>query len=160
MVLGVTGGHSVYLALPMPTAVDNRFTHLDSSATVDPLFARNGNARECGEEGNGQTGVTDGPNADGSGITASPLRERGIVTGWDVPDRGPCGGREELITHLLVIRLRASLDVDNESGCDRGEQTNLLLQENQVNTTVKMDAKKKKVLTEIDAVFKNPPYFS
>jgi len=50
-VLRATGSHPVHLAPPMPTAVDNRFTHLDLSAT--PLFARNGNARECGEEGNG-----------------------------------------------------------------------------------------------------------
>jgi len=87
------------------------------------------------------------------------LRERGIVTGWDVLDRDSCGGRE-LIAHLLVIRLRATLDVDNKSRYDRGEQTKLYTQENQVKTTVEVDAKKKKVLTNIDVVFKNPPYFS
>ena len=119
----VPGDHSVHLALSMSTTVNDRSTHLHLGISVKPLFAQHGYER--GEEGSGQTRVKDSIDVDSSGIGASPLREGGCGTGWMVPKRGVGDDHKELIAHSLVIRLKTALNVDDESGCDRGEQTGL-----------------------------------
>ena len=66
-------------------------------------------------------------------IGALPFREGGIRTGGDVPKCGPGNDLEERVVHLLEIRLKLALNVDNESGRDRGEQTGLFPTWNQHN---------------------------
>ena len=79
----VPGDHSVHLALPMPTAIDNGSAHLDLSVPIESLLSQHSDER--GEEGSGQAGVEDGLDADDSGIGASPLRDGGVFTAGDVP---------------------------------------------------------------------------
>ena len=122
------GIHSVDLALPMPTTIDKGSTHLDLGIAVEPLFSQHGDKR-C-EEGGGQTRVKDGLNADSSGIGAAPLRESGICGGRNVPKRGIGDNLEELEAHLTVIRLEITLNIDDESRCNRREQTGLYSHKN------------------------------
>ena len=93
---------------------------------------------------------------DDSGIGAIPLGEGGIGTSWDVPKLGTGDNLEEGVAHGLEIRFEFFLNVDNESGCDRGEQTGLSPRKNQINTTVEVEAEKG--LTKINVVFKSPSY--
>ena len=58
----VPGGHSVHLALSIPTAIDNGSTHLNQGITVEPLLAQH--CDEGGEEGGRQTRIKDGLDAD------------------------------------------------------------------------------------------------
>ena len=61
---------------------------------------------------------------DGS-TRAIPLREGGIGPSRDLPKRGTGDNLEERVVHLLEIRFKVTLNVDDESGCDRREQTGL-----------------------------------
>jgi hypothetical protein len=63
--------------------------------------------------------------ADDATIRAIPYWEGGIGTSWDVPKLGIGDDREEGKAHFLIIRLEITLNVDNKSRCDRGEQTGL-----------------------------------
>ena len=119
----VPGEHSVHLALSMPTAIDNRSTHLDLCITIEPLLAQHGDER--GEEGSGQTRVKDGLNVNNGRIGAIPFRELGIVTSWDIPKRDTSRDLEEFVTKFLVIRFELCLNVNDEGGCDCGEQAGL-----------------------------------
>ena len=112
--------HSVHLALSMSTAINSWFARLRLDITVEPLFAQYGDER--GEEGKGQTGVEDGLDVDDSGIGATPLRKVYSRTGWGAPNGDD---PKEVITHLCKIRLKAPLDIENESRCDHGEQSGL-----------------------------------
>jgi len=80
----------------MSTAIDDGCTYLDLSVTVEPLLSQHDDGR--GGEGSSQAGVKDGLNVDDSRIGASPLRDSGIVTGWDVPKRNIGHDHEELET--------------------------------------------------------------
>ena len=73
-------------------------------------------------------------------IRAVPLRKSGIGTSWGIPERGAGNDLEECMIHFLEIGLELALDVDDESGCDRGEQTGLFPQKkkNQHNNRVYM----------------------
>jgi hypothetical protein len=42
---------------------------------------------------------------DDGGVGASPLRKRGVGTGWGIPKRGTGDDLEEVVAHLLEIRL-------------------------------------------------------
>ena len=59
-------------------------------------------------------------------IGALPFRESGICTSGDVPKRGTGDDLEERVVHFFEIRLKFTLDIDDESGRDCGEQTGLL----------------------------------
>jgi len=63
----------------------------------------------------------------------------------------------EVAAHLLVIRLEVLLNVDNESGCNCGEQTDLYPHENCINTAT--DVCTKRILTKINVVFGSSSYF-
>jgi hypothetical protein len=52
--------------------------------------------------------------------------------------------------------LEVALNVDDESGCDCGEQTGLYAQKNQMNTATGVTVKE--ILTKIKVVFKSPSY--
>ena len=67
---------------------------------------------------------------DDGGIRAGKLRESCSWAGWDIP-KGDIGDNlEELEAHLSVIRLKVTLGIDNESGCNCREQTGLYPQKN------------------------------
>ena len=121
----VPGSHSVHLALSTPTAVNDRSTRLHLGIMVEPLPAQRG--EECGEEGNAQTCVKDGQGIGSHGTGASPLRENGSRTGWGMPKRDVGDNLKEAIAQLCVIRLETTLKVDNEKGCNYGEQTGLFV---------------------------------
>jgi len=55
---------------------------------------------------------------------------------------------EKVVAHLLVIRLEVLLNVENESGCNHGEQTGMYPRGNQINTA-RTDICAKSVLTKI-----------
>ena len=121
------GDHPVHLALPTPTAVNDRSTRLHLGITVEPLLAQGGD--KCGEEGSGQTCIKDGLDFDNGGIRTSPLWESGSGTSWGMPKRDVGNNLEEAVAQLCVIRLEIALNVDNENGCNYGEQTGLFPQE-------------------------------
>ena len=64
-------------------------------------------------------------NEDDGGVGASPLRKSSVGTGWDIPKRDTGNDLEEVVAHFLEIWLEFALNVNNESGCDRGDQTGL-----------------------------------
>ena len=134
------GDHSIHLSLPIPTTINNGSAHLHLGVTVEPLLAQHGD--ECGEEGSGQTRVKNGLDMDDGGIWTIPLGESGISTTWDVPKRGTGNDLEESIIHFLVIRLEVALHVDNESGCDSGEQTGLSPEKYGINTIIEVSTEK------------------
>jgi len=107
----------------MPTAIDNGSAHLNLRITIEPLLAQHGDKR--GEERSSQTAVKDGLDADDNGIGAGPFRKSGIGASWNSPKLDGCDKLEKIVAHLLVIRLEVLLNVDNESGCNCGEQTGL-----------------------------------
>ena len=110
------GDHSVHLAFPLSTAFNDGST-LHRGITVQPLLSQHGD--EGAKEGSRQTRVEDGLDANDGGIRASPLRESGIGTGWDVPKRGTGDNLEKGMIHFLVIWFHLALNVDDESGRDR-----------------------------------------
>ena len=124
------GDHSTHLALSMPTAINNRSAHLHLGITVEPLLAQHG--EECGKEGSGQTRVKDGLDMDNGGIKIWDLRESGSVTSWGIPERNIGDDCEEGVAHLYIVRVEVALDVDNESRCDRREQTGLPPEKNKL----------------------------
>ena len=117
------GDHSVHLALSMATAINNRSVHLDLCITIEPLLPHHGGG--SGEEGGGQTRVKDGLDVDNGGIRAIPFRELGVVASRDIPKRDTGRNLEEFIAKFLVIRFELCLDVNDEGGCDCGEQAGL-----------------------------------
>ena len=91
---------------------------------------------------------------DDGGIRAAPLRERSIWAGWDVSKRGTGNDLEEGMVHFLVIRLEVALDIDDESGCDRGEQTGLFpLSQYRIYTRVRKNAHKDMCCVQVSIVF-------
>jgi len=62
---------------------------------------------------------------DDGAVGAVPLWKGGVETSWNVPKRGTGDNLEERVVHFLKIRFELALNVDDESGCDRGEQTGL-----------------------------------
>jgi len=62
---------------------------------------------------------------DNGAIGAIPHGKGGIGTGWDIPKRRTGDNLEEGMVHFLVVRFELGLNVENESGCDCGEQTSL-----------------------------------
>jgi len=77
------------------------------------------------------------------GIGAIPLGKSDIAVSWNVPERDTGDNLEELVAHFLEIWSELVLNVDNESGCDCGGQTDLFSQKTQIYTTNGADAKKK-----------------
>ena len=122
----------------MSAAIDNGFMHINLGVTIEPLLAQHGD--KCGEARGSQTRIKDGLDADDSRIGTTPCGESGV--GLDVPNRGTCYDHEEAVAQLCVIRLEVALSVDNESGCNCGEQTGLYPQKNQINTVTDLGAKK------------------
>ena len=66
---------------------------------------------------------------DNDWVGAIPLGENGSGAGWDIPKRGTGDDLEKLVAHSLDIRFELALNIDNESGCDQGEQTGLFTRE-------------------------------
>jgi hypothetical protein len=120
----VPDNHSVHVVLSMPSAVDNESTHLSLSVAIKSLLAQHGNNR--GERCS-QTRIKDGLDVDDSRIGVTPWGGGGIDVGvtWSPPKRGSGDNPEDFVAHLLAIRLDVALNVDNESGCDCGEQAGL-----------------------------------
>ena len=58
-------------------------------------------------------------------VRAIPLGKSGIRASWNVPKRGTGDNLEQRVVHFLKIRFELALNVDNESGCDCGEQAGL-----------------------------------
>lgn len=71
-------------------------------------------------------------------IGAGPFWEGSSSTSGDVPKRGTSEDLEEGVTHFLEILLELALDVDDESGCDRGKQTGLLSDQREVHKETKV----------------------
>jgi hypothetical protein len=95
---------------------------------------------------------------DNGGVRASPLGKSGVRTGWDIPKRDTGNNPKEVVAHSLEIRLEFALNVNNESGCDRGDQTGLFAQKNK--STLRSRWMRKRTLTKTIMVFKSLSYFS
>ena len=96
---------------------------------------------------------------DDSRIGATPSSESssGGGVGWNAPNRDTGYDHEEVVAQLCVIRLEVALNIDDESGCNCGEQTGLYPQKNQLNTVTDLGAKE--ILTKIKVVFKSSSHF-
>ena len=141
----------------MSAAIDNRSAHINLRVTIEPLLAQHGDKR--GEEGSSQTRIKDRLDVDDSTtIEATPSSESGSGSGagWNVPNRDT-GYDHEVVAQLCVIRLKVALNVDDESGCNCGEQTGLYPQKNQMN--IATDLGVKEILTKIKVVFRSSSYF-
>ena len=149
------GDHSVHFALSMPTAMDDGSAHLNLGIMIEPLLAQHGDKR--GKEGSSQTAVKDGLDADDNGVGAHPFRKNGIGASWDSPKLDAGDNLEKIVAHLLVIWLEVLLNVNNENGCNCGEQTCLYPHENCINTAAEICAKR--MLTKIKVVFKSSSDF-
>ena len=149
------GDHSVHLALPVSASFSDGSTPLRGIA-VQPLLSQHRD--EGSEEGSRQTRVEDSLDMDDGGIGAIPLGESGVGASWDVPERSTGDNLEEGVVHLLEIRFELSLNVDDESGCNRGEQTSLFPSVSRCNSH-KGRGVCGKMLTKINVVFKSSSYF-
>ena len=107
------GDHPVYLALAVPTAIDDRPAQLVLGVTVEPLLSQHGDERR--EEGSCQTRVKDGLDVDDGGIGASPLRENVAEVSWGLSKGNVGDDGKNGIAELRVIRLEGTLHIDNES---------------------------------------------
>lgn len=133
----------------------NYGTALHRGTAVQPLFPQYGD--EGGKEGSRQTRVEYSFDANNGGIGAIPLRECSIGTSWDVPKRGTGDNLEEGMIHFLVIWFEFALNVDDESGCDRREQTSL---SPHTNTEVTQGRSvRRTVLTKINVLFESSSHF-
>ena len=74
-------------------------------------------------------------------IGSSPLRESGAGVRRGVSKRDIGDNREDGVAELCVIWLKRALHVENESGCDRGEQTSLF-RKSQINTANRVNKKR------------------
>ena len=117
------GGHSDRFADSIPTAIDDGSPDLHLGKPVEPLLAQR--CDECGEEGSSQAGVEDGLDVDDGRIRTSPFRESSLRASGNFAERYTGNDCEESVAHLCVIGLELALDVDDESGCNRREQTGL-----------------------------------
>ena len=114
----------------MSAAIDNGSAHIDLRVTIEPLLAQHGDKR--GEEGSNQTRIKGGRDVDDSRIGATPSSESGSGSGvgWNVPNRDIGHDHKEVVAQLCAIRLKVALNVDDEGGCNCGEQTGLYPQKN------------------------------
>ena len=58
-------------------------------------------------------------------VRAMPFRESSISTSWGIPKRGTGDNLEQCMVNFLKIWFKLVLNINNESGCDRREQTSL-----------------------------------
>ena len=138
----------------MPTAVDYRHVHPHLGITVESVSAQHDH--EYCEKENGQTRVKDGLDVDKVRIRTSPLRESGSGTSWGIPKLG-VGDNLETVIQSSVILLEIALNIDNESGCDRREQTGLFPGDTFASAP-RLRWIGKNTLTKINVAFKSHPY--
>jgi len=122
-IVEVPGDDTVELALSILAAFDGIPSQVGRCISVQPLLSKH--REEGGEEGSSETCVKDRLDLDDRMWGAGPLREgRSVVSKGGIVDLEDKDAEE---SGGLVVRIGSELrlDVDDECGCDRREQTGL-----------------------------------